>query len=186
MTLNIMKTDLFSIPMYEIEVDLDQIVVHTDEMVPTFESGVPTSMNGGTDLPTKTTNYISSIIKDILNSIGDEWKTFYIQGLWRNKYDVHDYQLYHIHPRSQWSFIIYESVEESKTMFINPSLHDVQNHFGFPALDSWPIYYIPKVKSGTMLVFPSFLGHQVRAGNKGTTIAGNVAVEYLEDRECDL
>ena len=62
MTLIIMKTDLFSIRMYEIEVDLDQIVVHTDEMVPTFESGVPTSMNGGTDLPTKTTNYISNCL----------------------------------------------------------------------------------------------------------------------------
>ena len=49
-----MKTDLFSIPMYEIEVDLDKIVVHTDKWIPTFESGVPTSMNGGTDLPSKT------------------------------------------------------------------------------------------------------------------------------------
>ena len=37
-----------------------------------------------------------------------------------------------------------------------------------------PIIYMPKLKRGQMIMFPSWVAHQVIAGNKGITISGNV------------
>ena len=49
--------------------------------------------------------------------------------IWKNVYQKHDYQDAHIHPHSQWSFVIYVDVT-SRTSFFNPSIHNIQNHFG--------------------------------------------------------
>ena len=48
--------------------------------------------------------------------------------IWRNKYEKNDWQDIHIHP-SPWSFIIYETVETSKTVFMN-SYKLIQNQIG--------------------------------------------------------
>ena len=63
---------------------------------------------------------MSSDFKDPVTKIS-------FDGIWKNKYGVNDFQGYHIHSNTTWSFIIYEDVEESKTQFINPSINDIRH-----------------------------------------------------------
>ena len=97
-----------------------------------------------------------------------------IVDLWKNKYDVNDYQGYHSHAQTTWSFIINQSVEETKTQFFNPYLKDIQNQTPLHTSEDMPTIYMPRLKPGQMIMFPSWVAHQVLAGNTGTTISGNV------------
>ena len=71
-------------------------------------------------------------------------------------------------------FIINYSVEETKTQFFNPYFNDIQNQTPRRISEDMPIIYMPKLKRGQMIMFPSWVAHQVIAGNKGITISGNV------------
>ena len=97
-----------------------------------------------------------------------------IENIWKNKYDETDFQGYHIHSQTTWSFIINYSVEETKTQFFNPYFKDIQNQTPRRISEDMPIIYMPKLKRGQMILFPSWVAHQVIAGNKGITISGNV------------
>ena len=101
-----------------------------------------------------------------------------IDSLWRNVYTETDYQELHIHPHCQWSFIIYESVEVSKTVLHNPSFKDIQNHMSHSGIPDFLLDYKPQLESGSIMIFPSFIMHSVLHGSKGTTIAGNVKLSY--------
>jgi hypothetical protein len=86
----------------------------------------------------------------------------------------------HIHADAQWSFIIYETVEHSRTVFLNPAWKQIEVQMGYFA-PAFPPNWRPKVGPGTMILFPSFLEHYVLAGNNGTTIAGNVNLKYVRN-----
>ena len=94
------------------------------------------------------------------------------------------YQGYHIHPKTQWSFVIYETVQSAKTVFMNPSLKDLQNHSPSGArkpgstYDSALTYEPEYLGPGDMVLFPSWLAHHVVPGNTGTTISGNVLLHH--------
>ena len=85
-----------------------------------------------------------------------------------------DYQGYHTHSNTMWSFIINHSVEETKTQFFNPYIADIQNQTPLHNSKDMPTIYMPKLKRGQMILFPSWVAHQVLAGNTGITISGNV------------
>ena len=93
-----------------------------------------------------------------------------------NKYEENDFQGYHTHSNTTWSFIVYEDVEEGKTQFFNPAFSDIQNQCPQGNSLDMPASYMPNLKSGWMVLFPSWIAHQVLPGNKGTTISGNVTV----------
>ena len=79
-----------------------------------------------------------------------------IERIWRNVYTEENYQDPHIHPHCQWSFIIYETVDESKTIFFNPAFKEIQNQINHSGIPEFPIDYRPKLKSGSIIIFPSF------------------------------
>ena len=85
-----------------------------------------------------------------------------------------DYQGYHSHAKTTWSFIINHSVEETKTQFFNPYIKDIQNQTPLHTSEDMPTIYMPRLKRGQMILFPSWVAHQVLAGNTGITISGNV------------
>ena len=60
---------------------------------------------------------------------------------------------------------MYEDVEEAKTQFLNPFMNDIMNQTPRGNSFDMPISYMPKLKSGWMILFPSWLPHQVFAGN---------------------
>ena len=173
-----MRKDLFAIPIFEERIDLERIILYESEYHPTFESGLLTTMKKQRVKPT-TSDYIIEVFKPCLESLGDNFSNIVVDQVWRNKYSPTDYQGYHIHPHTQWSFIIYETIEESKTMFIHPAMIQIQNQIHSTS-KAMPIHYEPNLEAGHIIFFPSFLGHQVRPGNTGQTIAGNIFVTYCD------
>lgn len=168
---------IFSIPILETEIDLSKIKVSDAEFEPTWESGVLTTVKSGIKVYESTWKYLYKIINPFLESLGDPYTEISFGNMWRNKYDRRSYQGYHIHPNCQWSYIIYETVS-SKTSFINPCMGLIQNHWTDHS-KVCPMDYRPNLKAGSMIVFPSFVAHQVLPGNDGTTLSGNILVSYL-------
>ncbi len=119
--------------------------------------------------------YLYSEIEKCINQFSTD--PFFISQVWRNKYEKTDWQEPHIHSGlCQWSFIIYASVKEGKTVFMHPSRKDMMNQ--------WEVYsdvlqmdFIPKVPSKHIIIFPSWIEHFVTSGNEGTTISGNIHLQ---------
>jgi hypothetical protein len=168
------KHDLFSIPVFEFEVDLKKINIPEMPYRRTWESRVYSTFDVSDKInpPLDTLQYLSNKVLECFDQISGKVDYVKFVRIWRNKYEGTDYQGYHTHPGSNWSFIIYEDVSRSKTQFINPNQSDIwnQNH----PTQIFPTDYEPKLRSGNMILFPSWLPHQVLPGNSGTTISGNL------------
>ena len=64
---------------------------------------------------------MSEIVSKNIDTLGVKYGDAKIEEIWRNKYETpQDFQDPHIHCYSQWSFIIYEDVDVSRTVFLNP------------------------------------------------------------------
>ena len=171
-----MKKEIFAIPIFEDKVDLDKINLPEVETEPTWDAGVPSSFSNELEIPEETYKHLSEIINTNLyegNLLGANPKFGHI---WYNRYNKHHYQDAHIHPRCQWSFIIYVDLH-AKTSFLNPSMPLIQNQLG-NQLSDFPLDYKPDLRPGSIIIFPSFLMHMVNSGNEGTTISGNIYMDY--------
>lgn len=171
-----MKIDLFSVPVFIDEVNLDKIIVSEEPTEKIWLSETPSTLGKPHKIPGSTYNYLTEIfVKNLGEDLIGANPRF--GEIWRNVYEEHDWQDIHIHPNSQWSFIIYESVEESKTVFMHPLYKDIQNHFG-SNVNIFPLDFRPELKKGNIIIFPSFLEHFVRPGSVGSTISGNIYMDY--------
>ena len=173
-----MKIEIFGIPIFEDEVDLEKIVLPDAELENTWDSGTPTTF--GTqkvdDVPEETGKYLSEVVERNLyygECMGANPRFGHI---WKNVYSKHDYQDVHIHPNCQWSFVIYVDTY-SKTSFLNPSMKDIQNQIGNQVVQ-FPLDYKPNLGPGSIIIFPSFLFHMVNSGVEGTTLSGNIYMDY--------
>tara|TARA_B100000945_G_scaffold204806_1_gene164658 strand:- start:2102 stop:2614 length:513 start_codon:yes stop_codon:yes gene_type:complete len=164
-------SQLFSIPILETEVDLNQIILGDGDE---YYNGEVNWTYGKQQCPESTYNYLYGIVSPFLLEY-DPYINFQFTDIWRNRYVATDYQGYHIHAQSQWSFIIYETVD-SKTVLYNPAWLLIQNHMGVSK--SMPCIHNIKLSAGSMVVFPSFIAHHVNNGNEGTTISGNIKLQY--------
>ncbi len=163
--------NLFSVPIFETQVDITQVVL--PESYYEYNSEVNWSF-GKQECPEQTYDYLHSLISPFLLRY-DPYINCTFTNIWRNKYEEKDYQGYHIHAQSQWSYIIYETVD-SKTVLYNPAWMLIQNHM--PGTKLFPVCYNTELKAGSMIVFPSWIAHHVKHGNVGTTISGNILLEY--------
>lgn len=170
-----MRLNIFSIPIFIDSVELDRLDIVSVDYKEWWLSKTPTSFASENKISAETYEYLWSIIYNNIAELGP-FSNPRFGPIWRNKYIKTDYQDSHIHPHSQWSFIIYETVEQSKTNFINPSRNLILNQLQFYPRDL-PTEFTPNLGPGDMLIFPSFLEHFVLAGNEGTTISGNL---YLD------
>jgi len=170
---DIVKRDLFSVPVFELKVDLDKLILPSAEVAP---------------IPDTTLEYLSSLVSSALNTLQDKFDTLEFDMIWRNNYQSKsDYQGYHIHAKTHWSFIIYESVERSRTVFCNPSHKEVQNQSLYESSLDMPLTYnADYFKPGDMILFPSWLAHHVPAGNVGTTISGNIILKFNNQKTSDV
>lgn len=183
------RRQLFEIPFFELKVDLDKVVIPESEFEPSWESGIPTTNLTQKPIPRSTLEYLTEVVSPALDTIKDKFLAMRFTHIWRNKYEEHTYQGYHIHPKTQWSFVIYETVQSAKTVFMNPSLKDLQNHSPSGArkpgstYDSALTYEPEYLGPGDMVLFPSWLAHHVTPGNTGTTISGNVILHHGNSKE---
>ena len=170
-----MRLDIFSLPIFIDAVDLNKINISDEKFERIWLSETPSTMGKPHTIPSETYEYLVEVfIRNLDNLVGPNPR---FGQIWRNKYDETDWQDIHIHPNCAWSFIIYESVAESKTVFMNPNFKDIQNHWG-ENVEGFPLDFRPNLEAGKIIIFPSFLQHFVRPGGKGTTISGNVYMDY--------
>jgi len=176
---------IFGIPIFEDTVNLDIFKIPdepAEDLQPTWDSQVQTTFNTKLELPQPVWEHLGEIIGNNLGPVGLMGLEPHIGHVWRNRYREHDYQDPHIHPHSQWSFIVYETVENSRTSFFNPSMGLIQNQLG-NCSGAFPLDYKPQLKKGDIIIFPSFLMHSVNSGQVGTTISGNVYMNYQTPEE---
>jgi glutathionylspermidine synthase len=174
-----MRVDPFSIPIFVDTVDLSKIEISETEYHPTFLSEVQSNYGSSPQIHPDTNDYLVDIIDRHLSTTG-KFKNAAIMNMWRNVYKKEDTQEVHIHSNSKWSFIIYETVENSRTVFLNPAWKMVETFYS-DKTETFPITWRPKVGPGTIIIFPSFIEHYVLAGNEGSTIAGNIWLEYVNE-----
>jgi len=169
-----MKKSIFEIPIFEIEVDLNRINIPDAPYKKTWESGVQSTFSSGLNAPKETLLYLTEKISECFEQLKDPIEGIQFCGIWRNKYNLDDFQDYHIHSVTNWSFVIYETVKVSRTQFLNPNMTGILNQCHHNDSKDFPVMYKPKLKTGDMILFPSWLPHQVTSGNVGTTISGNI------------
>lgn len=177
-----MRQDFFAIPIFQDVVDLSKIILLDKELKPTFRSGIQSSFLTEREVKKETTDYLTNLIRHHISDFISTYTSIVIKEIWRNIYEENDYQDPHIHSNSQWSFIIYENVKKSNTVFLNPNRHLIETSMrGYDATING--YYLdtnfmndfkPNYKTGDIVIFPSFLEHFVLAGGKGSTISGNI------------
>lgn len=171
------RHDVFSTPMFIVKVDMDKIKVpyQDEDFNPTFESRLDTTFSVQQTDP-ETYKYLYQLLNPILDKeLKDGYKKLRFENLWRNRYKATDYQAIHIHPDSQWSFIIYEDVT-AKTVFQHPAMYLIQNQCHHQRSIDHDIHYAPAIPPGHLIMFPSWIGHHVLPGNVGHTIAGNICL----------
>jgi len=176
---------IFGIPIFEDTVNLDIFKIPdepAEDLQPTWDSQLQTTFNTKLELPQPVWEHLGEIIGNNLGPVGLMGLEPHIGHVWRNRYREHDYQDPHIHPNSQWSFIVYETVENSRTSFFNPSMGLIQNQLG-NCSGAFPLDYKPNLKKGDIIIFPSFLMHSVNSGQVGTTVSGNVYMKYQTPEE---
>ena len=177
-----MKKELFSIPFFFDKVDLNKISLIDKETKPTFVSGVQSSFNTHRVVKKQTLSYLTKLIWKNIQCVSKSSYSIEISEMWRNVYKKNDFQEPHIHPKCQWSFVIYENVIESKTVFQNPSRYLLTSCIDAYGVNDVFVESIkPNLRNGDIIIFPSFVEHYVLSGGVGSTISGNVHITQNEN-----
>ena len=161
---------VFAAPFFIEPIDLDKVHLISEKYEQSYLSGIETTM-GSDKFTDESYEYVKSLIRDCIGQFLQD--DFFLGQVWRNRYKKTDWQDPHIHSGAQWSFIIYESVESSKTVFMNPSRKVIMNQWAMYG-HVIPMDFMPQVTAGNILIFPSWIEHFVTTGNEGTTISGNI------------
>jgi hypothetical protein len=172
-----MKIDLFSIPIYITNIDLNKINLSFKKINKTWLSETPSSLKSQHMLEDKSLEYLLYEISLLLN-ISSNHK-IKLDDIWENHYSNGDFQESHMHPGSHFSFIIYKKINESKTVFFNPAINLVDSYYINSKYKPIQKSFEPKCRQGQMIVFPSFLAHMVKKSDNSETIAGNVSLEIV-------
>lgn len=171
-----MIIDLFSVPILIGNIDHKKIILQNKVFEKTWLSKTPSTFRQKGELNEKSKKYLMNTIVKILEKKIKFSFQIRLLNIWENKYGENDYQEPHIHTDSHFSFIIYQDVKEGKTVFTNPLKYLIQIFKFHFMLDE---DFMPKCKSGQIIIFPSFLEHMVLKGSKGKTLSGNLNFEKL-------
>ncbi len=173
-----MNLDLFSVPFFIGNIDLKRIKLEV-EMGKSFISETPSSFNQENLLDPESEKYLMKVIVDLL---GEKFTHFQIGLLkiWRNEYLNNDFQEPHVHINSKFSFILYEKVVTPHTIFYNPAKYLLDATFGNERTTYIERQFIPSVRKGQLILFPSFIEHMVNKNSDQVTISGNIDFKHME------
>jgi len=154
--------------------DLSKLKIIGKKFNKTFESNIKTTLAGDTLFSVSSMNYLNIHLTDLLSHLLKLYClnfVFKLENIWINKYVKKDYQGTHVHP-SDYSFIIYYKIDTSHTVFNSPvkSLLESSRNKIFHR------NFIPELKQGDIIMFPSYLEHWVRPNSNNITIAGNIKI----------
>ena len=176
-----MQINLFSIPVFVDNIDASKINFDNLKYKNNFQSEVKSSFGTNSQINKESMDYLIEIIgRNIFNFIKKGFK-LKIDHIWQNFYDNNDYQEKHIHARSDFSFIVYKKIKESKTVFVAPHNYIVECFYSRKFLEQYfQTFFEPKCRENQIIIFPSFLEHMVKTTTNALTISGNFSVENNE------
>jgi len=131
-------------------------------------------------------NYISDNLREMTMQLGGKpTVNIKMSEAWLNVYKQGDYQEIHTHcggdncAFSCAYFVQYDPEKDGKFVFYDPSQDTHQGYFSrhFPCTNTW----FPDVNEGDIIIFPSYLHHQVspHKNNTGTariTVSANFTI----------
>ena len=172
-----MKIDLFSIPVFIGNIDVNKIKFKTNhKLQKTWLSKTDSNFCDKNMLTDESLRYLLDTIVSILNEeIRAEYNIYLIE-IWKNVYKNKDYQEEHIHPQSQFSFVIYKKVNSSNTVFL--ASHYFISQYSWKDESIYKTKFEPQLRDNQIIIFPSFLTHHVKPLSNSETIAGNLKFEY--------
>ena len=168
-----MIVDLFKIPVFIGSIDEKKINIKNKVFKKTFISNTPTTYKDSWAIENlENIDYLLETIGKILQENIKYFFEIKLINIWENNYVDNDFQEPHIHPDSDFSFIIYKKVDEGKTVFINPIRNFLMIYKNINHM--YDEVFIPKCKTGQIIIFPSFLEHMVLKSKNQKTISGNI------------
>ena len=176
-----MQINLFSIPIFVDNIDASKINFDDLEYKNNFESEIKSSYETNSQINKESMDYLIQIIgKNIYDFVKKGFK-LEIDNIWQNFYDNNDFQEKHIHTYSDFSFIIYKKIEESKTVFIAPHSYITESFYAKKFLKQYfQTDFQPKCRENQIVIFPSFLEHMVKKTSNALTVSGNILVKNNE------
>jgi hypothetical protein len=172
-----MKLDIFSIPIFIDNIDISKINLKFEKLSNTWLSETKSSYSNTNMLDELSFNYIMDIFfKNLKDFIKKDFKIDLL-SIWENKYEKNDFQENHIHPDSDFSFVIYKKCIESQTVFFSPGNYLILSFYKNKLLNNYfERTFSPKLGQGQIILFPSFLEHMVKKSSNYETISGNLKI----------
>lgn len=175
-----MKVDLFSIPIFIGDIDLDKIKINNINFHNQWLSDTQSSHGFNNTLEKESNEYLCKVISSHLTDSFNHLIEVQITSIWQNNYEKNDFQESHIHTGNHFSFVIYKKVKKGKTIFLHPARNLMQAFYPEHLLEKlFPIGYTPDVNQSQIVIFPSFLEHMVAKINDSITIAGNINIKKI-------
>ena len=174
-----MKLNLFSIPIYISNIDLDRIKIKNIKVKNQWLSETESSHGYLNKIEEDSRAHILQTIVKLLNHDIQTPYKLALTGIWQNNYKNKDYQERHSHAGSHFSFIIYKKIKQSNTVFFNPFGQLMESYYDKTFLLGLPLFnslFKVECREGQIVVFPSFLEHMVLKHSDSVTIAGNTMV----------
>lgn len=176
-----MRIDLFSVPIFINNIDSSKIVVESKIIKKNWNSETNSSYGNENYINKESTKYLFDIINESMNDfIKNDYK-IELLNIWENFYNSNDFQEKHIHVKSDFSFVIYKKINESKTIFFSPNSYLIESFYEKRFLESYfKTQFQPKLRENQIIIFPSFLEHMVKKNeNENITISGNIFINKL-------
>jgi hypothetical protein len=178
--LNVMKLNLFSVPIFIANIDIDKLKIENGSFKETWLSETISSHAEGDVIDKESSDYLlTTISKKLIAELKKPFK-INLTHIWENHYKNNDFQERHTHPQSHFSFIIYKKIDKSNTVFFHPAEDLITSYYNGSGLSMFNTNFMPECREGQIIIFPSFLGHMVKKSNNSQTISGNVNLEMVK------
>lgn len=173
-----MIVNLFEVFVIIGNIDVDKVALNNPNIKKTWVSETPTSYDDveATHIKDRLDDFSRMYLLKVLCGLLEEKIQYPFEieliQIWENHYIDNDYQEPHIHVESDFSFVIYKDVKESKTVFINPNKNLISTFGNIRQM--FAPNFIPQCRTGQIILFPSFLEHMVLRASNQKTISGNI------------
>tara|TARA_R100001443_G_C3347910_1_gene176115 strand:+ start:873 stop:1400 length:528 start_codon:yes stop_codon:yes gene_type:complete len=174
-----MNFDIFPIKIYVGNIDAQKIKIKEKKIFNKWNNVATSHSENPSDniVEKESLNYLLKTLTTLLDEVIHKPYQINLTNVWKNYYKNKDFQETHIHCRSNFSFVIYEKIKESQTLFYAPNHFLVHSVFDEPSL--YPQTFKPNLTKNQIIIFPSFLEHGVEQHNNSITISGNFNFRYV-------
>jgi len=181
-----MKLNVFSIPIYICNIDLNKIKLKNFKVKRQWLSQTESSHDCHNEITEDSTKYILETIIKLINQDIHKAYNITLTSIWQNNYKNNYYQEKHSHPGSHFSFVIYKKIKESNTVFFNPASQLIQSYYRKTFLSDLSLFsdiFKVECREGQIIVFPSYLEHMVLKNSNSITISGNTLIKEKINNE---